>query len=229
MCQDEDAALRHNYSRIVLLTSSSVPTGTRQHLLRCLVLTYLLSRLALLCQRLSAPRDAPHMYPWFLGPSPIPMTVKVAFVCLGNICRSPMAEAVFADTVKQAGLGDVVTTDSFGTGAYHVGEQPDRRSAAQCRKHNVPVNHRAQQIFPHHFTKFDYILAMDESNLRNLERLRPKNSTARLQLFGDYRGDSKFRRIVDDPYYGGDAGFAYNFEQCRAFSKNLLDQIEAEL
>lgn len=157
------------------------------------------------------------------------MTVKVAFVCLGNICRSPMAEAVFADTVKQAGLEDVILVDSFGTSAFHIGENPDRRSAAQCRKHNVPVNHKAQQIFPHHFTKFDYILAMDESNLRNLNQLKPRNSQAKVALFGDYRGDSQFKRIVDDPYYGGDSGFAYNFEQCKKFSENLLKEISEQL
>ena len=87
--------------------------------------------------------------------------INVAFVCLGNICRSPMAEAVFADTVKKSGLQDVIGTDSFGTSAFHIGETPDRRSAATCKKHGVPVNHHAQQIFPHHFSKFDYILAMD--------------------------------------------------------------------
>lgn len=152
--------------------------------------------------------------------------INVAFVCLGNICRSPMAEAVFADTVKKSGLQDVIGTDSFGTSAFHIGETPDRRSAATCKKHGVPVNHHAQQIFPHHFSKFDYILAMDRSNLRNLQSMAPKNSKAKIQLFGDYKGTTSFDRIVDDPYYGGDAGFETNFQQVSAFSKNLLDTIQ---
>lgn len=152
--------------------------------------------------------------------------VKVAFVCLGNICRSPMAEAVFADVVKKDGLSDAIVTDSFGTSAFHIGEAPDRRSSATCKKHGVPVNHSAQQIFPNHFTKFDYIIAMDRSNLQNLEKLKPKNSQARIQLFGDYKGNTDFDRIVNDPYYGGDAGFETNFQQVLAFSKNLLETIK---
>lgn len=139
-----------------------------------------------------------------------------------------MAEAVFADVVKKAGLSDTIIADSFGTSAFHIGESPDRRSAATCEKHGVPINHSAQQIFPNHFSKFDYIIAMDRSNLQNLESLKPKNNKAKVQLFGDYKGTTNFDRIVNDPYYGGDAGFEINFQQVLAFSKNLLESIKTD-
>lgn len=154
--------------------------------------------------------------------------VSVAFVCLGNICRSPMAEAVFAETARLAGYGDSITTDSFGTGAYHVGHSPDSRSAATCRKRNVPINHSAQQIKPAHFNQFDYILAMDRSNLNNLRKIAPKSSKARVQLFGEYKGSSGLDSVVDDPYYGGISGFETNFKQVSEFSKNLLSEIVQE-
>ncbi|SCU90038.1 LAME_0E06766g1_1 [Lachancea meyersii CBS 8951] len=152
-------------------------------------------------------------------------SISVAFVCLGNICRSPMAEAVFAHTVKQNGLQDrFAKIDSFGTGGWHKGENPDPRSAATCRKHGIPVNHRAQQIKGHHFQEFDYIVCMDEMNLRNLQRMKPSDSKAKLSMFGQWNKDGKYREIVDDPYYGGDGGFEYNFKQIQYFSEQFLEQ-----
>lgn len=149
--------------------------------------------------------------------------ISVAFVCLGNICRSPMAEAVFTHCVKSEGLQDRFSKiDSFGTASYHVGESPDHRSSATCKKHSVPVNHKAQQIKSRHFDEFDYIICMDESNLRNLNRMKPENSKARISLFGEWNTDGKYRKIVDDPYYGGDDGFEYNFQQITHFSKEFL-------
>lgn len=140
-----------------------------------------------------------------------------------------MAEAVFANEVAKAGLSDQIKVDSFGTSAFHIGENPDRRSAATCRKHDVPVNHKAQQIFPHHFSKFDYILAMDDSNLSNLQHMAPRNSKAKIQLFGEYRQSPKFDQIVDDPYYGGTDGFEHNFKQVQDFSSGLLKAIRQDL
>lgn len=140
-----------------------------------------------------------------------------------------MAEAVFANEVAKAGLSDQIKVDSFGTSAFHIGENPDRRSAATCRKHDVPVNHKAQQIFPHHFSKFDYILAMDDSNLSNLQHMAPRNFKAKIQLFGEYRQSPKFDQIVDDPYYGGTDGFEHNFKQVQDFSSGLLKAIRQDL
>ncbi|KAG0677180.1 Low molecular weight phosphotyrosine protein phosphatase [Kluyveromyces marxianus] len=136
-----------------------------------------------------------------------------------------MAEAVFKHTVKQKGLEDrFERIESFGTAGYHVGEDPDPRSSATCRKHGVPVSHSAQQIKAKHFDEFDYIICMDESNLRNLKRLQPKNSKAQVSLFGKWNTDGKFREIVDDPYYGGNEGFEYNFKQVQYFSEQFLEK-----
>lgn len=150
--------------------------------------------------------------------------ISVAFVCLGNICRSPMAEAVFKHTVKEHNLeGRFSKIDSFGTGAYHVGSDPDTRSSSTCRKHGVPVDHKAQQIKKKHFDEFDYIICMDESNLRNLQRLKPKDAKkGAIYLFGHWNHNDKFNKIVDDPYYGGINGFEYNFTQVTYFSEEFL-------
>lgn len=151
--------------------------------------------------------------------------IAVAFVCLGNICRSPMAEAVFAHTVKEKGLEHRFSKiDSFGTGNWHKGENPDPRSASTCRSHGVPVDHRAQQIRGHHFDEFDYVICMDEMNLRNLNRMKPSDSKAKISLFGNWNSGNKFREIVDDPYYGGDDGFEYNFKQIQYFSEQFLER-----
>lgn len=158
--------------------------------------------------------------------TPDPMAISVAFVCLGNICRSPMAEAVFAHKVQELGLDDQFSRiDSFGTAAYHVGEEPDHRSAATCRKHGVPVNHRAQQFTRGEFDKFDYVIAMDESNKRDLLRIQPKGSKAQVELFGHWKKDPKFQTIVDDPYYGGINGFETNFKQLTHFSEEFIKAV----
>lgn len=149
--------------------------------------------------------------------------LSVAFVCLGNICRSPMAEAIFRHTVKTKNLDskfDLI--DSFGTGAYHIGESPDRRSSRTCKSHGVPVSHKAQQIRTDHFHKFDWILAMDENNYEDLIDLKPKNSKARVAMFGEFGKDPNFAKTISDPYYGGDAGFETNFHQITHFSEEFI-------
>lgn len=149
--------------------------------------------------------------------------ISVAFVCLGNYCRSPMAEAVFKYTVKQHGLEDrFEIIDSFGTGDYHVGSKPDSRSTSTCKQHSVPVDHYAQQLKPKNFKDFDFIIGMDEMNIRNIKRIQPKDSRTNVCLFGEWNTDGKFDKIVDDPYYGGDDGFQYNFEQIQYFSEQFL-------
>ncbi|EDO18307.1 hypothetical protein Kpol_1039p58 [Vanderwaltozyma polyspora DSM 70294] len=151
--------------------------------------------------------------------------ISVAMVCLGNICRSPMAEAVFRHTVEQANLQDRFDRiDSFGTAGYHIGENPDPRSQSTLKKHKVPFNHKAQQIRGNHFDQFDYIIGMDENNVRNLKKIQPKGSKAKVMLFGDWNTSGKFNKIVDDPYYGGIDGFEYNFKQVSYFSEEFLNK-----
>ncbi|KAI8145134.1 phosphotyrosine protein phosphatase I superfamily [Fennellomyces sp. T-0311] len=150
--------------------------------------------------------------------------INVLFVCLGNICRSPMAEAVFAHTVKQKSLHDRFgTIDSAGTASYHVGETPDSRSARTCKNHGVPVNHRARRVTKEDFHTFDYVLCMDTSNLADLQEMQPKGSKATVKLFGEY--DPQGETIIRDPYYGGNDGFERNFKQVTRASEGLLRSI----
>ncbi|KAJ3107806.1 hypothetical protein HDU97_003154 [Phlyctochytrium planicorne] len=122
-----------------------------------------------------------------------------------------MAEAAFQHVVKEKGLESQFKIDSCGTAGYHVGEAPDSRTVAVCRQNGVPINHSARQLKQPDFDEFDYILCMDESNIRNAESIRPRGSKAKLQLFGDY--DPEGERIIKDPYYGGQDGFEKNFAQ----------------
>lgn len=123
---------------------------------------------------------------------------RVLFVCLGNICRSPTAEGVFRTRAAAADLRCIV--DSAGTGAWHVGEAPDRRAQAEARKRGYDLSHqRARQATADDFRNFDLIFAMDRSNLANLTRLRPEGG-AKLALFLDLLPDQPLRE-VPDPYY----------------------------
>lgn len=150
-------------------------------------------------------------------------TISVAFICLGNYCRSPMAEAVFAHTVKQNGLQDhFETIDSFGTSDYHVGNTPDTRTVSTCKQHGIPINHRGQQIQKSTFDEFDYIIGMDEMNMKNLRNLQPKGSKAKVCMFGEWNTDGKYDTIIEDPYYGGIDGFGYNIKQITYFSEQFL-------
>ncbi|KAI3402694.1 stp1 [Candida oxycetoniae] len=149
--------------------------------------------------------------------------LSVAFVCLGNICRSPMAEAVFRHKVKELGYSYYFKTiDSFGTTRWHTGESPDARTVQTCRKNGVPIEHQAQEISLKDFDRFDYILAMDETNLRDLRQMQPIYSDSIVELFGKWRSNSQFNKVVGDPYYGGISGFEYNFQQLGHFSEEFL-------
>lgn len=134
-----------------------------------------------------------------------------------------MAEAVFKQKVKDLGYSqhfDLI--DSFGTSGWHMGENPDSRSVRTCRKHGVPVNHHSQQIGPLDFERFDYVIGMDESNKEDLLHMKPRGSTTRVALFGEWGTDPQFDKIVSDPYYGGSNGFEKNFEQIGHFSEQFL-------
>ncbi|XP_077866808.1 low molecular weight phosphotyrosine protein phosphatase-like isoform X3 [Saccoglossus kowalevskii] len=149
--------------------------------------------------------------------------MSISFTPIGNICRSPMAEAVFAHTVKEHGYADEWTIDSCGTADYHIGKQPDKRGIAYLKSQNIPVNHRCREITQEDFTKFEYIFGMDNSNMQNINRVKPKNSTAKVELFGSY--DPKGQLIIEDPYYGGDEGFEEVFEQVTRCSEGFLKKI----
>ncbi|EEU45197.1 uncharacterized protein NECHADRAFT_102677 [Fusarium vanettenii 77-13-4] len=154
--------------------------------------------------------------------------VAVLFVCLGNICRSPMAEGIFQNLAKQPEVGGRIgRIDSCGTAAYHSGEPPDDRTMATLEANGITdYDHLARRFHPSDFNKFDYIFAMDRSNLSDLHRLQKNNpdSKAKVMLFGEFSG-TKRPEIVNDPYYGGNEGFSKAFEQCSRFSKNFLKEI----
>jgi protein-tyrosine phosphatase len=148
--------------------------------------------------------------------------IRVLFVCMGNICRSPMAEAVFRHEVVAARLSDRFEIDSAGTGAWHAGEPPHHGTRAVLARNGVDVGpQRARQVQPADFTDFDYILAMDYENLADLERFHPA-ARSRVRLFLDFAPQARVRE-VPDPYYTG--GFDEVFQLVSAASSGLLAHI----
>ncbi|KAI9290694.1 LMWPc-domain-containing protein [Neoconidiobolus thromboides FSU 785] len=147
----------------------------------------------------------------------------VLFVCLGNICRSPMAEAVFINEIKTRKLDHLFTIDSAGTAGYHAGDKADPRSIAKCKQHGVPVYSISRKIKKEDFYKFNYILCMDNSNLSDLNHIKPKDSDSKVELFGNY--DPNKETIIKDPYYGGDDGFETNFQQTKRASIGFLKSL----
>jgi protein-tyrosine phosphatase len=138
---------------------------------------------------------------------------------MGNICRSPMAEAVFRHQVAEAGLGDRFVVDSAGTGAWHVGEPPHRGTLAVLARHGVDAGpQRARQLTPEDFGRFDYILAMDEENLSEMRRFL-RGPHAHVGLLLDYAPELA-EREVPDPYYSG--GFDHVFHLVEAGCRGLL-------
>ncbi len=135
--------------------------------------------------------------------------VNVLFVCLGNICRSPMAEAVFRQKVKEAGLADKIKIDSAGTASYHVGEPAHSGTLRTLQKHGIPHNGLSRQLNRNDFYEYDYILAMDRSNLRGIRAQMPDDSEATIAMFLDY-ADGVRTRDVPDPYYNGRFDDVYN-------------------
>jgi protein-tyrosine phosphatase len=130
---------------------------------------------------------------------------SVLFVCLGNICRSPLAEAAFRRAAERLGLD--VEIDSAGTGDWHIGYPPDPRAAAVAARNGIDIAHlRARQVTPDDFRRFDHIVALDANNLRDLERLRPADSKAQLSLLLDH-AEGRSGQAVADPYYGDDSHF----------------------
>jgi protein-tyrosine phosphatase len=153
------------------------------------------------------------------------MSVRVLFVCLGNICRSPMAEAVFQQHVEDAGLRDKISVDSAGTSSWHVGERAHRGTRNVLRTNGINYEGRARQIVPQDFEQFDYILAMDDSNLSNLRQIMPANSDVVVKRFLDFAGDVPTRE-VPDPYYDG--RFQEVYELVQQGAAGLLRHIRQE-
>ncbi len=153
------------------------------------------------------------------------MSIQVLFVCMGNICRSPTAEGVFALLVQKHGLAHQILIDSAGTHAYHVGAAPDRRSQEAAQRRGIDISHlKGRQVSVDDFTQFDYILAMDHENYANLMAICPPSNRKRLRLFLSFATDVKLEE-VPDPYYGGETGFERVLDLIENAAQGLLKHI----
>lgn len=157
------------------------------------------------------------------------MTISVLFVCLGNICRSPTAHGIFEHKIREAGLSEQVEIDSAGTAAWHIGKSPDARSAAAAFQRGYDLSHlRARQADEADFEHYDYILAMDESNLMDLRALSPANYRGHLGLFLEFARTFN-EREVPDPYYGGNQGFEHVLDLVEDACEGLLNDVRQRL
>ncbi|CAH1401993.1 unnamed protein product [Nezara viridula] len=149
---------------------------------------------------------------------------SVLFICLGNICRSPVAEAVFRKLLKEKGIFDKWLVDSAAIGSWHIGSKPDSRAISVLERNNIEINHRARQIEESDFHKFEFILGMDEENMSDLKRLAPPNSKAKLHLLGSF--DPSGELIIKDPYYTkGEKAFHKTLEHCTSACEGFLNAV----
>lgn len=146
-------------------------------------------------------------------------------VCMGNICRSPMAHGYFEHAVREAGLQGRIEVDSAGTHAYHIGEPPDARAQQTAQRRGIDLSgQRARKALREDFARFDYVLAMDRDNYALLAELCPEGEEQKLRLFLDFAPQLP-QREVPDPYYGGEAGFERVFDMVEAAAQGLLTEI----
>ena len=154
--------------------------------------------------------------------------VKVLFVCMGNICRSPTAEGVFRYKVAQANLQDHISIDSAGTHAYHVGNPPDARAQDAALKRNIDLSSQhARRVNADDFSSFDYVIAMDDSNKRDLLTICPAGFEDRVHLFLDFAEGNETE--VPDPYYGQGRGFEIVLNLVEEAADGLLARIHADI
>lgn len=152
--------------------------------------------------------------------------VRVCFVCLGNICRSPTAEGVMRKLVSDADMESLIEIDSAGTAAYHVGERPDPRAREAALQRGISLDSRARRFEHEDFDRFDYVLAMDSENLENLRFLASApEHVDKTFLLRNFDPCSAAEAEVPDPYYGGDAGFEEVLDLCEAACRALLEKI----
>lgn len=152
--------------------------------------------------------------------------VKVLFVCMGNICRSPTAEGVFRRALQAHGLGEIVFVDSAGTHDYHVGACPDARATAAALRRGIDLSSlSARQVNVQDFEHFDYVLAMDSENLAHLEAICPPHLSHKLRRFLEF-AEHLSDQDVPDPYYGGAAGFELVLDLVEAASTGLIRELK---
>jgi protein-tyrosine phosphatase len=158
-----------------------------------------------------------------------PQSISVCFVCLGNICRSPMAEGIMKALVAEAGLDHRIHVESAGTGAWHLREPADRRARAAARARGVTLKGTAKQFRSEDFRRFDYIIAMDDTILSTLKWMAHGSEAAKLHAFRAFDPTSPAGATVPDPYYGAAEEFNEVFDICEAGCRGLLARMRAEL
>ncbi len=158
------------------------------------------------------------------GPAP----TSVLFVCLGNICRSPLAEGVFKHLLEAEGLSNRFIVDSAGTGGWHVGEPPDSRAAYVAESHGITLDSHARQVQSEDTNRFDILVAMDHENLRNLERMASEEEgSAEIHLLREWDPEKSEGDEVPDPYYGGPTGFENVYRMIHRSCEGLLEHLRS--
>jgi protein-tyrosine phosphatase len=155
--------------------------------------------------------------------------VRILFVCMGNICRSPTAEGVMRHLLAEEGLEDVIELDSAGTGGWHAGDPPDRRATAAARARGIVLDGAARQVRPEDFEDFDLILVADRDNLRDMLAIAPPGTERKVRLLREFDPHSEGAPDLDvpDPYYGGERGFEDVLDLVEAACRGLLDHVRA--
>lgn len=157
-------------------------------------------------------------------------TVEVCFVCLGNICRSPLAQGVFEALVKNEGLEEHIIISSAGVSGWHVGSPPDARMQQTAQSHSIQLNSRGRQFQASDFKQMDLVLAMDHSNLDALQQMRPASELQdKLFLFRSFDPENNGDLDVPDPYYGGGKGFETVYQMVERTCPKILDHLKTKL
>jgi protein-tyrosine phosphatase len=157
--------------------------------------------------------------------------VRILFVCLGNICRSPTAEGVMRHVLREQGLEDAIELDSAGTGGWHTGSPPDERATAAARQRSIVLDGAARRVDPEDFHTYDLILAMDEENRRDLLSVAPDDDArAKVRMLREFDPESAAAGDLDvpDPYFGGDEGFDHVLDLVEAATRGLVERLRAD-
>jgi len=155
--------------------------------------------------------------------------MRILFVCMGNICRSPTAEGVMAKLLRDTGLEARVAIDSAGTGGWHAGELADPRTRAAAKQRGLELTHRARQLTKHDLDRFDLFIAMDEDNLGHISRLVGARTSPMVRLLRSFDPSAPLGAEVPDPYTGGEAGFEHVLDLCERACEGLLAHVREQL